>query len=95
MQNDNFVTNTTYDDGKAALIIHQLCELLGERDTDVVNNRNIVSKHSEGKGLYTDPYGNARFNLNFKAKIRKSCRNYGNSENSGYHSDVTLTKNSC
>ena len=37
---------------KAALTIDWLCELLGELNIDIANNRNIVIKHLGGKGLH-------------------------------------------
>ena len=48
-----FATSTTLsDNGKESLAICQLCKLLGELDIDIVNNRNIFSKHLRDKGLH-------------------------------------------
>ena len=57
--------------GKAALTNHHLCNLLEELNIDIVNNRNIGSKHLGGKGLHLNLHGTARLALNLKAAIRK------------------------
>ena len=49
----------------------QFCNLLEELNIDIVNNRNIGSKHLGGKGLHLSPHGTARLALNLKATIRK------------------------
>lgn len=64
-----------------------MCELFGELDTDIVNNRGIVSKHLGGKEPHVNPYENASLALNFQA-IRKLWIIYGNSGKFGYHGDA-------
>ena len=45
--------------------------MLVEVDIDIVNNKKIVSKQLENKGLHLNTYGNAQLALNFKEIIRK------------------------
>ena len=43
-----------------------------------------------GRKLHVKPYGNTRVALNFNLIIKKLLRNYGYSENYGYHNDVSI-----
>ena len=75
---------TWVDDGKVCLTISELNDLLEKLDIPIVKNRNITVDHLGSKGFHLNPYGIARFVMNFKASIRKLWTRYGNSVHTEY-----------
>ena len=75
---------TWVDDGKVCLTISKLNDLLEKLDIPIVKNRNITVDHLGSKGFHLNPYGIARFVMNFKASIRKLWTRYGNSVHTEY-----------
>ena len=59
------------DNGKAALRIRNLCGHLLDLNMDILDNRNITSKHLGRKGLHLNKAGSARLAKNIIHKLRK------------------------
>ena len=59
------------DNGKAALTVRNLCGHLLDLNMDILDNRNITSKHLGRKGLHLNKAGSARLAKNIIHKLRK------------------------
>ena len=59
------------DNGKAALTVRNLCDHLLDLNMDILDNRNITSKHLGRKGLYLNKAGSTRLAKNIIHKLRK------------------------
>ena len=59
------------DNGKAALTVRNLCDHLLDLNMDILDNRNITSKHLGRKGLHLNKAGSARLAKNIIHKLRK------------------------
>ena len=58
------------DNGKAALTVRNLCDHLLDLNMDILDNRNITSKHLGRKGLHLNKAGSTRLAKNIH-KLRK------------------------
>ena len=61
----------TSDNGKAALTVRNLCEHILGSNMDMLDNRNITSKHLGRKGLYLNKAGSTHLEKNIIHKLRK------------------------
>ena len=52
-------------EGKATLTVNQLTNHLLQLNIDIVDNRNIISKHLSQKGLHLNESGSRRLAINF------------------------------
>ena len=59
------------DNGKAALWVKNLCDHLLVLNIDIIDNRNITSKHLGRKGLHLNKSGSTRLAKNIIYKLRK------------------------
>ena len=59
------------DNGKAALAVRNLCDHFLDLNMDVLDNRNITSKHLGRKGLHLNKAGSAGLAKNIIHKLRK------------------------
>ena len=59
------------DNGKAALTVRNLCGHLLDLNMDILDNRNITSKHLGRKGLHLNKAGSTRLAKNIIHKLRK------------------------
>ena len=59
------------DNGKAALTVRNLCDHLSDLNINILDNRNITSKHLGRKGLHLNKAGSARLSKNIIHKLRK------------------------
>ena len=59
------------DNGKAALTVRNLCGHLLDLNMDILDNRNITSKHLGRKGLHLNKAGSTRPSKNIIYKLRK------------------------
>ena len=59
------------DNGKAALTVRNLCGYLLDSNMDILDNRNITSKHLGRKGLHLNKAGSTRLAKNIIHKLRK------------------------
>ena len=59
------------DNGKATLTVNQLTNHLLQLNIDIVDNRNIISKHLSRKGLHLNESGLRRLAINFLERIKK------------------------
>ena len=59
------------DNGKVALTVRNLCGHLLDLDMDMLNNRNITSKHLGRKRLHLKKAGSTRLAKNIIHKLRK------------------------
>ena len=59
------------DNGKAARTVRNLCGHLLDLNMDILDNRNITSKHLGRKGLHLNKAGSARLAKNIIHKLRK------------------------
>ena len=59
------------DNGKAALTVRNLCGHLLDLNMDILDNRNISSKHLGRKGLHLNKASSARLAKNIIHKLRK------------------------
>ena len=59
------------DNGKAALTVRNLCGHLLDLNMDILDNRNITSKHLGRKGLHLNKAGSTRLPKNIIHKLRK------------------------
>ena len=59
------------DDGKTALTVRNLCDHLVDLNMDILDNRNITSKHLGRKGLHLNKAGSTRLAKNIIHKLRK------------------------
>ena len=59
------------DNGKAALRVKNLCDQLLVLNIDIIDNRNITSKHLGRKGLHLNKSGSSRLAKNIIYKLRK------------------------
>ena len=59
------------DNGKAALMVRNLCHHLLDLNMDILDNRNITSKHLGRKGLHLNKAGSTRLAKNIIYKLRK------------------------
>ena len=63
------------DNGKATLTVNQLTNHLLQLNIDIVDNRNIVSKHLGREGLHLNGSGSCRLAINFLERIKKFRKN--------------------
>ena len=59
------------DNGKATLMVNQITNHLLQLNIDIVDNRNIISKHLSRKGLHLNESGSCHFAINFLERIKK------------------------
>ena len=59
------------DNGKAALTVRNLCDHLLDLNMDILDNRNITSKHLGRKGLHLNKAGSTRLVENIIYKLLK------------------------
>ena len=59
------------DNGKAMLTVNQLSNHLLQLNIDIVDNRNIISKHLSRKGLHLNESGSRRLAINILERIKK------------------------
>ena len=59
------------DNGKATLTVNQLTNHLLQLNIDIVDNRNIISKHLSRKGLHLNESGSRYLAINFLERIKK------------------------
>ena len=59
------------DNGKAALTVRNLYDHLLDLNMDILDNRNITSKHLGRKGLHLNKAGSTRLPKNIIHKLRK------------------------
>ena len=59
------------DNGKAALTVRNLCGHLLDLNMDILDNRNITSKHLGRKGLHLNKVSSTRLAKNIIHKLRK------------------------
>ena len=59
------------DNGKATLTVNQLTNHLLQLNIDIVDNRNIISKHLSRKSSYLNESGSRRFAINFLECFKK------------------------
>ena len=59
------------DNGKAALTVRNLCGHLLDLNMDILDNRNITSKHLGRKGLHLNKAGSTHLPKNIIHKLRK------------------------
>ena len=59
------------DNGKAALTVRNLCDHLLDLNMDILDNRNITSKHLGRKGLHLNKAGSTHLPKNIIHKLRK------------------------
>ena len=59
------------DNGQAALTVRNLCDHLLDLNMDILDNRNITSKHLGRKGLHLNKAGSTRLAKNIIHKLRK------------------------
>ena len=59
------------DNGEATLTVHHLTNHLLQLNIDIVDNRNIISKHLSRKGLHLNESGLRRLAINFLEHIKK------------------------
>ena len=59
------------DNGKAALTVGNLCDHLLESNMDILDNRNITSKHLGHKGFHLEKAGSTCFTKNISYKLLK------------------------
>ena len=59
------------DNGKATLTVNQLTNHLLQLNIDIVDNRNIISKHLSRKGLHLNESLSRRLATNFLERIKK------------------------
>ena len=59
------------DNGKAALTVRNLCDHLLDLNMDILDNRNITSKHLGRKGLHLNKAGSTRLAKNIIYKLQK------------------------
>ena len=59
------------DNGKAAQTVRNLCDHLLDLNMDILDNRNITSKHLGRKGLHLNKAGSTRLPKNIIHKLRK------------------------
>ena len=63
------------DNGKATLTVNQLTNHLLQLNIDIVDNRNIISKHLSRKGLHLNESGSRHLAIHFLERIKKFCKN--------------------
>ena len=59
------------DNGKATLMVNQITNHLLQLNIDIVDNRNIISKHLSRKGLPLNESGSRHLAINFLECIKK------------------------
>ena len=59
------------DNGKAALTVRNLCDHLSDLNINILDNRNITSKHLGRKGLHLNKASSTRLAKNIIHKLRK------------------------
>ena len=59
------------DNGKAALTVRNLCDHLSDLNINILDNRNITSKHLGRKGLHLNKAGSTHLPKNIIHKLRK------------------------
>ena len=59
------------DNGKATFTVDQLTNHLLQLNIDIVDNRNIISKHLSRKGLHLNESGSRRSAIDFLERIKK------------------------
>ena len=59
------------DNGKATLMVNQITNHLLQLNIDIVDNRNIISKHLSRKGLHLNESDSRRLAINFLERIKK------------------------
>ena len=64
-------TTIRSDNGKAALMVKNLFGHLLDLNMDILDNRNITSKHLDGKGLHLNKAGSSRLVKNIIHKLQK------------------------
>ena len=57
--------------GKTALTVNQLTNHLLQLNIDIVDNRDIISKHLSTKGLHFNVSGSRRLAINVLERIKK------------------------
>ena len=63
------------DNGKATLTANQLTNHLQQLNIDIVDNRNIISKHLSRKDLHLNESGSGCLVINFLERIKKFIKN--------------------
>ena len=61
--------------GKTTLTVNQLTNQLLQLNIDIVDNRDIISKHLSTKGLHSNVSGSRRLAINFLERIKKFWKN--------------------
>ena len=61
--------------GKTTVTVNQLTNHLLQLNIDIVDNRNIISKHLSRKGLHLNESGSRRLAINFLERIKKFWKN--------------------
>ena len=59
------------DNGKTTLTVNQLTNHLLQLNIDIVDNKNIISKHLSRKGLHLNESRSRRLAINFIERIKK------------------------